>query len=1450
MNESGGALSFATAVDTTGFEEGLRRIEEGAAGLGGSVEQAVAKIRGELENVPKVNLEIVSSNQSLDSIQAAFAEIDRVRELNEQGIRELEAEYKRFGEQAAAAYAKGTKAGNDEYVAAERQKKAVGQVINARKRAISEANEQCDALIKLEQEMRKEAEAASTSGQQHISLRTRLRELREELVEMEAAGMRGTEAYAALQKEAGELTDAWSDATAQASVLAHDQAGMQGIISGLSGVSGAFSAAQGAVGMFTGENEELNKVMLKVQSLMAITMGLQQVQQTLNKDSAFMLVTLNKLKEYWNKLMGTGAAVEGTATAATAANTAAQGANTVATVADTAAQTANNTSTMAGTAAQGANAVATTAVTAATTAATFSTKALTAAMKGLKYALVSTGIGALVVLLGELVSWIMQAFEATEKADEEFEEQQELLKSGREAYAKAKMEIEDYTSKINEFNGTQEDEKKLVEELNSKHGETMGYYGTLAEWKDVLKEKGEAYCETLLLEAQAQAVLNKYTEAYINLMATRDKVAAGEYDESWWEFWNWGGKSSEEKGNDAIKEAEEGVRKWEAEYKKLNAKIQDVRSGHGLGGHTQGGGVGGSVGGFAPTFDPKAAARLQKKAVDDWKEAVKGFLGGANDEIAKWAVEQSGKGLAQELNSVEYNTQKKKEAWEKQLADLAEIRKQSEKEIYMAGDGATEDGWEQTSAGKRTESGWVAILLEDQNLAAEYNRVMAAIEERGNKERAEIRQRYADETVEQFGTLEERVAMLIRKWTERINAVSPEYQGEAVRQMEADIARLESDNFKVRVDWDSMFENIGEQALPVLKYNLAKVREEFERNKDSMGTDQVKEYRDAIVKLETAISSRNPFSAFHKSIKELAGSKAEFSAAMRDWKSATDEVESAQNDYNAALEETGRLKRETGDGEALANSMERLREAKERMAKAEEKEQKAEQKTMTARNGITSGYKGFADALKNISPIVTELGSRAQALAGVFSSDVADGIGTAVETLGEIGEAASEVLSAVADVGKGVVGGVEKAVDAASVGMEGAAESSAAAMSAAEKATVVLAVISAALKAATAIVRLFNHDDSLQEEIESLQGRIDALQWELDNADTARLQERVADATERLRGIFSDVQKEVEHLHGINTAAMPIWRRLIAQNAIEGEVYGKAVERLADAWAAVDYTADKALGGDRFKESRKQLENLAQQQLLIQKQIADERKKKDVDDGKISDWQRQISELAQDMADIVNGALEDIIGGSSTDIASELGGAFIEAARQGEEAMAAWHSKVKEIVADVAKRMLISKFLEEPLGEVFDKYKKKWFGSDGSFRGINIVTESLGGFAADLDAVGGQFKQIWDELPESVSGWFDGDSEREGSQRGIATASQDSVDENNARLTTIQGHTYTIMQGVGEINQTGNAILERVSGIERNTAGANERLDRVNQWGRAIKEAVDDIALKGVKLKG
>lgn len=281
MNIQGGGLSFEISGTNkqllSVLNESKKAIQEfqGAAVLGGKeMDGAFAR--------------------AAQAIDKAFANIDVIVDTNKAAIRELEDEYKRLGVEASKALSAGNK---EEATALQAKQAQIREEINLRQQVIDETGKQADALLREEQQLKKAQEAAEQNTNAHTSLRMQLRNAREQLAQMEQAGLRGTETFKKLQQECGRLANAIGDAQTQARIFSHDNAGLQGMIAGLSGVAGAFSAAQGAVALFAGENENLQKIMLKVQALMSITMGLQQVANALNKDSAFMLVTVAKAKE-------------------------------------------------------------------------------------------------------------------------------------------------------------------------------------------------------------------------------------------------------------------------------------------------------------------------------------------------------------------------------------------------------------------------------------------------------------------------------------------------------------------------------------------------------------------------------------------------------------------------------------------------------------------------------------------------------------------------------------------------------------------------------------------------------------------------------------------------------------------------------------------------------------------------------------------------------------------------------------------------------------------------------------------------------------------------------------------------------------------------------------------------------------------------------------------------
>lgn len=281
MNIQGGGLSFE---------------------ISGSNDKLLSVLNESKKAIQNFSTAAVSGGKGIDrafenaaaAIEKGFADIDRIVDTNKASLAKLQEEYKRLSSEAAKAFSEARDADYRRYIEAA---KNIQTEITLREKQINEAQASADQLLQEEKALKKQKETAEKNVSTQISLRTQLRNVREELALLEANGQRGTEAFKKLQQEAGRLTDAIGDATTQARIFSHDNRGLQGMISGLSGVVGAFSAAQGAVALFAGENEDLQKVMLKVQSLMSITIGLQQVANTINKDSAFMLTTVAKAKE-------------------------------------------------------------------------------------------------------------------------------------------------------------------------------------------------------------------------------------------------------------------------------------------------------------------------------------------------------------------------------------------------------------------------------------------------------------------------------------------------------------------------------------------------------------------------------------------------------------------------------------------------------------------------------------------------------------------------------------------------------------------------------------------------------------------------------------------------------------------------------------------------------------------------------------------------------------------------------------------------------------------------------------------------------------------------------------------------------------------------------------------------------------------------------------------------
>ena len=120
-----------------------------------------------------------------------------------------------------------------------------------------------------------------------------LREMTQELIRLRMEGKANTEEYNELLQKTGEMKDAMMDAQNEVKQMASDTSTLNSVLAGAQAAAGAFSVALGVMNLVGDKDsetaKELAEAQQKLQAAIAITTGLQAVQNALQKESALMM---------------------------------------------------------------------------------------------------------------------------------------------------------------------------------------------------------------------------------------------------------------------------------------------------------------------------------------------------------------------------------------------------------------------------------------------------------------------------------------------------------------------------------------------------------------------------------------------------------------------------------------------------------------------------------------------------------------------------------------------------------------------------------------------------------------------------------------------------------------------------------------------------------------------------------------------------------------------------------------------------------------------------------------------------------------------------------------------------------------------------------------------------------------------------------------------------------
>ncbi len=458
--------------------------------------------------------------------------------------------------------------------------------------------------------------------------------------------------------------------------------------------------------------------------------------------------------------------------------------------------------------------------------------------------------------------------------------------------------------------------------------------------------------------------------------------------------------------------------------------------------------------------------------------------------------------------------------------------------------------------------------------------------------------------------------------------------------------------------------------------------------------------------------------------------------------------------------------------------------------------------------------------------------------------DELDGIAESIRPLSDSLADAIQDVAGLATPVIGIIGSIGKFAEMTQQGISATATATERAIAMAERGTVLLTVISGALQLATKVAQLFSRDKRHNKQIEELADKIADIQWHLDHWGWNKLEESAGKPLERINEWLAEARLKALAAAAATGDYAKSWQ--VMQDITAGTE--QAGRRLADAYMQADYMAGKLFGSDRYSEARRQLDLMGKQVALIAKQREEEQSKKKPDQSKLDEYDRKMQELTAKMAGYIDDMLSDLLGGDAIQLADKLGNALFDAFSKGEDAARAFEGAVNDIINNMVKKLLIQQFLEKPIAEAINKLKQA-ATKDGELS-IDEMLANVGLVFDELSKVGedaGKIQGIYEQIIKAIG--MDLDDTLTGQRKGIATASQDSVDELNGRATAIQTHTASIAAGTARLTSLAQSTFDQLVEVARMVKEGNATRQRIETSTATLATKVRDFETYGIKMK-
>lgn len=460
----------------------------------------------------------------------------------------------------------------------------------------------------------------------------------------------------------------------------------------------------------------------------------------------------------------------------------------------------------------------------------------------------------------------------------------------------------------------------------------------------------------------------------------------------------------------------------------------------------------------------------------------------------------------------------------------------------------------------------------------------------------------------------------------------------------------------------------------------------------------------------------------------------------------------------------------------------RLKAAEAALAKGEgskEDVEKAKRDTKSAAQGITN-------SIQKVTSISTDCASSLQSMFDALGMDgVADGLGTAIDLMGQLGNAA-------ASVGKFMSGDI-------------------------------LGGITGMVSSITSVVGIFAklHDKKYEKRIQNLQKQIDNLQTAYSRLERAFNNTYWVFNDEQRQGYEKNIQAIKDQIAALEK------QREVAKKAWDFAQYAKLTTQIKQLNAQLNKAKE---GGDMLALWQSQKESLREQQELMRQQIQAEKSKKKTDNNKIKEWENQIEEINQQIEDLDQQMMETFAGTDVKSAIDEFADAIVDAYCSGEDAAKALGETTKKVLKNAVVEALKRNFLAKGINDAVEYLGKAM--EDGV-----LTDEEKKEFERQANAAGEKFKQGL----EAVGDWIkDVDDVASDPLTGAVT----SMSEETGGV--IAGRLNAFIINQGEQTSIMREQLLQQSEIARNTALSAERLQNIESTLKRIETKDNSLLSQGI----